>query len=148
MRRFKVCPVIRHVRNTEGGLFLMLRLEVCPEIIFRTTDGGPFLMLRFKIHAFSNVCKNYRGWTNSYTWFKIHPEFLFWNLILFFILYHLISSHTAFSDPLKNFIKVLQRVGHFLYCALRTDRIFILELCREDGSFLNHRWRTIPYIAF
>ena len=77
MLRFEVRPVIRHVRNTEGGPFLMLRFKVCPEIIFRSTDGGPFLILHFKIHAFQNVCKNYRGWTNSYTWFKIHPEFLF-----------------------------------------------------------------------
>ena len=52
MLRFEVRPVIRHVRNTECGPFLMLRFKVCPEIVFRTTDGGPFLIQRFKIHAF------------------------------------------------------------------------------------------------
>ena len=52
MLRFEVSPVIRHVRNTEGGPFLMLRFKVRPEIIFRTMDGGPFLILGFKIHAF------------------------------------------------------------------------------------------------
>ena len=63
----------------------------------------------------------------SYTWFKIHPEFLFWNFIERNISYY----YTAFSDPLENFIMALQRAGHFLECALRTDR-----------------GRTFSYIAF
>ena len=84
-----------------------------------------------------------QGWTNSYTWFKIHPEFLFWNFIE-----RMISSYTPDSDPLKNFVLLLQRVGHYLYCTLKTDRIFILELCREEGTFLILRFKVRPKFYF
>ena len=44
--RFEVRPVIRHVRNTEGGPFPMLRLDVRPVIRHvSNTEGGPFLSL-------------------------------------------------------------------------------------------------------
>ena len=46
MLRFKVGLLIRHVRNTEGGPFLMLRIEVRPFIRHvRNTEGRPFLTL-------------------------------------------------------------------------------------------------------
>ena len=50
MQSFEVRLVIRHVRNTVGGPFLMLRFWVLPFIRHvRITVGGPFLMLRFKV---------------------------------------------------------------------------------------------------
>ena len=80
----------------------MLRFKVRPDIIFRTTDGGPFLILFFKIHAYVKITED---GPILILGFKIHPEILFWNFKE-----RIISSYTAFSDPLKNFIMVLQRV--------------------------------------
>ena len=51
MLRFKVFSIIRYVRNTKGGPFLILRFEVRPSIGYvRITEGAPFLILRFKVH--------------------------------------------------------------------------------------------------
>ena len=46
MLRFEVRPLIRHVRNTEGGPFLMLPFKVCPLIRYdrnTCTEGVHFL---------------------------------------------------------------------------------------------------------
>ena len=87
----------------------------------RITEGGP-IILGFRFTQNSYFGTSYREGT--------------------------FSSYTAFSDPLKNFIMVLQSVGHFLYCALRTGIIFILELCREDGPFLILRFKVRPKFYF
>ena len=101
----------------------MLRFWVRPFIRHvRNTEGGPILMLRFEVRPVKILI------------LELHRED-------YFILYCIFRSA-------KNFIMVLQRVGHFLYCALRTDRIFILELCREDGPFLILRFKVRPKFYF
>ena len=86
------------------------QFKVRQEIILRNTDGDPFLILCFKVHAFLMYVRITEGG-------PIILGFRFTQNSYFGTSYRegTISSYTAFSDPLKNFIMVLRRVDHFLY---------------------------------
>ena len=58
MLSFRIRPVIKHVRNTEGRPFLSFFIRHV-----RNTDVGPFLMLRFGVLPFIRHVRNTEGGT-------------------------------------------------------------------------------------